>query len=174
MDKKDAMNATNANTETSKEMFINNKENAFMDKKKNAMNINVDTLSEMLIDNDIIITLNLAPIMPQRKQIRLVEKFHIISDSDYGYKHVYLYKPTVKSPNYMLGIDFRNVFFNKRLYFNQNIITYINACKSYALNTYLALQKSLKRLRFLLRLLLGLVLRGQLVLLLLMHFRCIL
>ena len=107
--------------------------------KKNVMNVNVNTLNEISNENDIIITLNLAPIMPQRKQIRLVEKFHIISDSDYGYKHVYLYKPTVKSPNYMLGIDFRNVFFQKRLYFNMNIISYINACKSYALNTYLAL-----------------------------------
>ena len=106
---------------------------------KNAMNVNVNTLNEMINENDIIITLNLAPIMPQRKQNRFVEKFHTVSDGNYGYKHVYLYKQTVKSPNYMLGIDFRNVFFQKRLYFNMNIISYINACKSYALNTYLSL-----------------------------------
>ena len=36
----------------------------------------------------------------------------------------------------MLGIDFRNVFFNKAVYFNQNMLTYIRACKSYALNTF--------------------------------------
>lgn len=107
--------------------------------KKNAMNVNAETLREMLVDNDIVITLNLARIMPQRKQIRLVGKFHVISDGDYGYKHVYLYKSNVKSPDYMLGIDFRNVFIQNRMYFNMNIITYINACKSYALNAYLAL-----------------------------------
>ena len=107
--------------------------------KKNVMNVNVNTLNEISNENDIIITLNLAPIMPQRKQNRFVEKFHTVSDGNYGYKHVYLYKQEVKSPNYMLGIDFRNVFFQKRLYFNMNIISYINACKSYALNTYLAL-----------------------------------
>ena len=107
--------------------------------KKNVMNVNVNTMNEIINENDIIITLNLAPIMPQRKQNRFVEKFHTVSDGNYGYKHVYLYKQTVKSPNYMLGIDFRNVFFQKRLYFNMNIISYINACKSYALNTYLSL-----------------------------------
>ena len=107
-----------------------------MENKQNAMNVNVNTLSEMLIDNDIIVTLNLAKFMPQRKQTRLVAKFHVISDSDYGYKYVYLFKPTVKSPDYMLGIDFRNVFFNKAVYFNHNMLTYIRACKSYALNTF--------------------------------------
>lgn len=110
-----------------------------MDNKKNVMNVNAETLSEMLIDNDIIITLNLAKFMPQRKQNRLVAKFHVISDGDYGYKYVYLFKPTVKSPDYMLGIDFRNVFCVKRMYFNMNMLTYIQACKSYALNAYLAL-----------------------------------
>lgn len=104
--------------------------------EKNAMNINVDTLDKMIIDNDIIITLNLAKFMPQRKQTRLVAKFHVISDGDYGYKHMYLFKPTVKSSDYMLGIDFRNVFFNKAVYFNHNMLTYIRACKSYALNTF--------------------------------------
>ena len=104
--------------------------------EKNAMNINVDTLNEMIIDNDIIITLNLAKLMPKRKQIRLISKFHSISDGECGYKNMYLYKKIMKSPDYMLGIDFRNVFFNKRLYFNQNMLTYIQACKSYALNTF--------------------------------------
>lgn len=104
--------------------------------EKNAININVDTLNEMIIDNDIIITLNLAKLMPKRKQIRLISKFHSISDGECGYKNMYLYKKIMKSPDYMLGIDFRNVFFNKRLYFNQNMLTYIQACKSYALNTF--------------------------------------
>ena len=104
--------------------------------KKNAMNINVDTLSEMLIDNDIIITLDLAKLMPKRKQIRLISKFHSISDGECGYKNMYLYKKIMKSPDYMLGIDFRNVFCLKRMYFSMNMLTYIQACKSYALNTF--------------------------------------
>ena len=104
--------------------------------EKNAMNINVDTLNKMIIDNDIIITLNLAKLMPKRKQIRLISKLHSNSDGDCGYKNMYLYKKSMKSPDYMLGIDFRNVFFNKAVYFNQNMLTYIRACKSYALNTF--------------------------------------
>ena len=102
------------------------------------MNINVDTLNEMIIDNDIIITLNLAKLMPKRKQIRLISKFHSISDGECGYKNMYLYKKIMKSPDYMLGIDFRNVFCLKRMYFSfsMDMLTYIQTCKSYALNTF--------------------------------------